>query len=190
MFILSSVSYNIKCMFHKLLRRNIPAGEFQLPASELDHPESYQEHVSKESGKTPKDSKAADIERLTVKVAQIACPLLWFWILFVAIEFVTAVDLSILHGMYIYLQKSWDIALAPVKQIPMNLFIMWMSGNTISIFPIMMVAMMFFRPIPALFNYSQSKFFSFVRAHHIVTDLCSRETCVCARLTSNYIFRN
>ena len=65
-------------MFHKLLRRNIPAGEFQLPASELDHPESYQEHVSKESGKTPKDSKAADIERLTVKVAQIACPLLSF----------------------------------------------------------------------------------------------------------------
>ena len=56
-----------------------------------------------------------------------------------------------------FAQKSWDIALAPVKQLPMNLFIMWMSGNTISIFPIMMVAMMFFRPIQALFNYSQSK---------------------------------
>ena len=96
-----AVSY-IKWMFHKLLRRNIPAGEFQLPASELDHPESYQEHVSKESGKTPKDSKAADIERLTVKVTQITCPLLSFWILFVAIVFVTAVDLSILHGMYIF----------------------------------------------------------------------------------------
>ncbi|XP_074645423.1 ER membrane protein complex subunit 4-like [Tubulanus polymorphus] len=47
-------------------------------------------------------------------------------------------------------KKSWDIALGPIKQIPMNLFIMWMAGNTISIFPIMMVGMMFIRPIQAL----------------------------------------
>ncbi|KAL3860078.1 hypothetical protein ACJMK2_010249 [Sinanodonta woodiana] len=46
-------------------------------------------------------------------------------------------------------KKSWDIALGPLKQIPMNLFIMWMAGNSISIFPIMMVGMMFFRPIQA-----------------------------------------
>ncbi|KAK3086289.1 hypothetical protein FSP39_016371, partial [Pinctada imbricata] len=47
-------------------------------------------------------------------------------------------------------QRSWDIALGPLKQIPMNFFIMWMAGNSISIFPIMMVGMMFFRPIQAL----------------------------------------
>ncbi|CAG2117199.1 unnamed protein product [Medioppia subpectinata] len=47
-------------------------------------------------------------------------------------------------------KKSWDIALAPMKQIPMNLFIMYMSGNSISIFPIMMVGMLFLRPIKAL----------------------------------------
>ena len=30
----------------------------------------------------------------------------------------------------------------------MNLFIMYMSGNSISIFPIMMVVMMMFRSVP------------------------------------------
>ncbi len=39
----------------------------------------------------------------------------------------------------------------------MNLFIMWMAGSTISIFPIMMVGMMFIRPIQALMSIQQSK---------------------------------
>lgn len=47
-------------------------------------------------------------------------------------------------------KKSWDLALAPLKQVPMNLFIMYMAGNSISIFPIMMVGMLFMRPIQAL----------------------------------------
>lgn len=54
-------------------------------------------------------------------------------------------------------KRSWDIALAPLKQIPMNLFIMYMAGNSISIFPIMMVGMLFLGPIKALFNFSKSK---------------------------------
>jgi len=49
-------------------------------------------------------------------------------------------------------KKSWDIALGPLKQIPMNLFIMYMAGNSISIFPIMMVGMLFLRPVKALFT--------------------------------------
>ena len=49
-------------------------------------------------------------------------------------------------------KRSWDIAIGPLKQIPMNFFIMWMAGNSISIFPIMMVGMMFFRPIQALIS--------------------------------------
>lgn len=53
-------------------------------------------------------------------------------------------------------KKSWDIALGPLKQIPMNLFIMWMAGNSISIFPIMMVGMMFIRPIQALLAIQQT----------------------------------
>jgi hypothetical protein len=47
-------------------------------------------------------------------------------------------------------KKYWDVALGPLKQLPMNLFIMYMSGNSISIFPIMMVGMMVWRPIQAL----------------------------------------
>uniref|UniRef100_A0A0V0JB99 ER membrane protein complex subunit 4 n=1 Tax=Schistocephalus solidus TaxID=70667 RepID=A0A0V0JB99_SCHSO len=49
-------------------------------------------------------------------------------------------------------KRSWDIALAPLRQIPMNLLIMWMTGNSISIFPIMMVIMMFLRPIQAILS--------------------------------------
>ncbi|KAJ3654823.1 hypothetical protein Zmor_013982 [Zophobas morio] len=47
-------------------------------------------------------------------------------------------------------KKSWDLALAPLKQVPMNLFIMYMAGNSISIFPIMMVGMLLMRPIQAI----------------------------------------
>ena len=42
-------------------------------------------------------------------------------------------------------KRSWDLALGPLKQVPMNLFMMYMSGNSISIFPIMMVGMMIVR---------------------------------------------
>ncbi|EFA04522.2 ER membrane protein complex subunit 4 [Tribolium castaneum] len=48
-------------------------------------------------------------------------------------------------------KKSWDLALAPLKQVPMNLFIMYMAGNSISIFPIMMVGMLLMRPVQAIF---------------------------------------
>ncbi|XP_038630367.1 ER membrane protein complex subunit 4-like isoform X2 [Scyliorhinus canicula] len=51
-------------------------------------------------------------------------------------------------------KRCWDIALGPLKQVPMNLFIMYMAGNTISIFPIMMVCMMAWRPIQALMSMS------------------------------------
>jgi len=50
------------------------------------------------------------------------------------------------------IKKSWDLALGPLKQVPMNLFIMYMAGNTISIFPIMMIGMLFVRPIKALLS--------------------------------------
>lgn len=56
-------------------------------------------------------------------------------------------------------KKSWDIALAPLKQIPMNLFIMYMAGNSISILPIMMVGMLFLGPIKAIFSFNKSILF-------------------------------
>ena len=42
----------------------------------------------------------------------------------------------------------------------MNLFIMYMTGNSISIFPIMMIGMLVVRPIKALFTMQNSKYFS------------------------------
>ncbi|KAK7073280.1 ER membrane protein complex subunit 4 [Halocaridina rubra] len=48
------------------------------------------------------------------------------------------------------IKKAWDTAIGPLKAVPMNLFLMFMAGNSISIFPIMMVGMMLLRPIKAL----------------------------------------
>uniref|UniRef100_A0A1B6D529 ER membrane protein complex subunit 4 n=1 Tax=Clastoptera arizonana TaxID=38151 RepID=A0A1B6D529_9HEMI len=53
---------------------------------------------------------------------------------------------------HLIIKKSWDLALGPLKQLPMNLFIMYMAGNSISIFPIMMVGMLIIRPVKALFT--------------------------------------
>lgn len=53
---------------------------------------------------------------------------------------------------HLIIKKSWDLALGPLKQVPMNLFIMYMAGNSISIFPMMMVGMLFVRPLKALFT--------------------------------------
>jgi len=49
-------------------------------------------------------------------------------------------------------KRAWDMAMGPLKQLPMNFFVMYMAGNTISIFPIMMVSMMAWRPIKALMS--------------------------------------
>ncbi|VDK62493.1 unnamed protein product, partial [Anisakis simplex] len=49
-------------------------------------------------------------------------------------------------------KRAWEMALQPIKSLPMNMFMMYMSGNTISIFPIMMIAMMAWRPVKALMS--------------------------------------
>ncbi|KAJ9302222.1 hypothetical protein DTO271G3_1088 [Paecilomyces variotii] len=50
------------------------------------------------------------------------------------------------------LKKAWEIALAPSKQIPMNAIMMYMSGNSLQIFSIMMVFMLFKGPIQGLLS--------------------------------------
>lgn len=50
------------------------------------------------------------------------------------------------------LKKAWEMAIAPAKQLPMNAFGMYMTGNSLQIFSIMMVFMLFKGPIQALFN--------------------------------------
>ena len=54
-------------------------------------------------------------------------------------------------------QMGWSIALGPWKQLPLNLLVLWMAGNTLSLFPIMMVGMMLVRPVQAIFNCKEGK---------------------------------
>lgn len=54
------------------------------------------------------------------------------------------------------LKKSWEIALAPAKQLPMNAIMMYMSGNSLQIFSIMMVFMLFKNPIQGLIATNQT----------------------------------
>ena len=56
-----------------------------------------------------------------------------------------------LNGM-----RSWDIALGPIKQAPMNVMISWMAGNSIALFPIMFVGMLLFRPLQSMFTISKA----------------------------------
>lgn len=63
-------------------------------------------------------------------------------------------------------KRAWDLALSPMKQIPMNLFIMYMAGDSISIFPIMMIGMMLLRTVKALFSIQQT--FKLIEGDHAI----------------------
>lgn len=53
------------------------------------------------------------------------------------------------------LKKAWEVALAPVKGLPMTAIMMYMSGNSLQIFSIMMVFMAFKNPIVGLMSTNQ-----------------------------------
>ncbi|KAE8740909.1 hypothetical protein FOCC_FOCC013577 [Frankliniella occidentalis] len=67
---------------------------------------------------------------------------------------------------HLIIKKSWELALAPLKQVPMNLFIMYMAGNSISPFPIMMVGMLLIRPFKALFTLQST--FKMIEGNHAI----------------------
>ena len=48
-------------------------------------------------------------------------------------------------------KRSWDIALQPIKQLPMNVILAWMAGNSFSLMSIMIVLMLFMKPIQVCF---------------------------------------
>lgn len=45
------------------------------------------------------------------------------------------------------LKKAWEVALGPIKSLPMTAIMMYMSGNSLQIFSIMMVFMAFKNPL-------------------------------------------
>lgn len=47
-------------------------------------------------------------------------------------------------------QKAWEVALGPAKSVPLNGFMLWMSGNTIQVFSVMVTAMMFYNALKAI----------------------------------------
>lgn len=49
-------------------------------------------------------------------------------------------------------RRSWDIALQPIKQLPMNMILAWMAGNSFSLMSIMIVVMLFMKPIQSIFS--------------------------------------
>jgi len=54
------------------------------------------------------------------------------------------------------LKKAWEVALAPVKNLPMTGIMMYMSGNSLQIFSIMMVFMAFKGPIMGIVGTNQA----------------------------------
>ncbi|KAI0012188.1 hypothetical protein F4779DRAFT_106260 [Xylariaceae sp. FL0662B] len=54
------------------------------------------------------------------------------------------------------LKKAWEVALAPVKNLPMTAIMMYMSGNSLQIFSIMMVFMAFKNPIMGIIGTNQA----------------------------------
>ncbi|KKF97066.1 ER membrane protein complex subunit 4 [Ceratocystis platani] len=54
------------------------------------------------------------------------------------------------------LKKAWEVSLSPVKGLPMTAIMMYMSGNSLQIFSIMMVVMAFKNPLVGLLNTNQA----------------------------------
>ncbi|KAL2158685.1 hypothetical protein VTH06DRAFT_4167 [Thermothelomyces fergusii] len=54
------------------------------------------------------------------------------------------------------LKKAWEVALGPIKSLPMTAIMMYMSGNSLQIFSIMMVFMAFKNPIVGILATNQA----------------------------------
>lgn len=58
-------------------------------------------------------------------------------------------------------KKAWEVALAPAKQIPMNLIMSYMTGNSLQVIPIMMTLMLLWKPLQSIFTETNSMFKQF-----------------------------
>ena len=52
----------------------------------------------------------------------------------------------------LFAQKAWDFAKSPMGQLPMVLFIFWMTGSSLSIYTIMFTVQFAMTPFKAIFN--------------------------------------
>ncbi|CCG80963.1 Putative uncharacterized protein [Taphrina deformans PYCC 5710] len=49
-------------------------------------------------------------------------------------------------------KKAWEIAIAPLKSLPMSAIMTWFSGSSIQIFSVMMTGSLFWTPLKVLFS--------------------------------------
>ncbi|ORZ02426.1 hypothetical protein BCR43DRAFT_481532 [Syncephalastrum racemosum] len=56
----------------------------------------------------------------------------------------------------IKIKRAWDVAYSPAKSIPMNAIMIYMSGNGVQIFSVMITGMLFFQPIKAIMSLNQT----------------------------------
>jgi hypothetical protein len=55
-------------------------------------------------------------------------------------------------------KKAWDVAIAPAKSVPMNAFMLYMSGSGVQIFSMMVVGMLLTGPIKAMLSIKQGEY--------------------------------
>ncbi|KAL0092006.1 hypothetical protein J3Q64DRAFT_1726504 [Phycomyces blakesleeanus] len=56
----------------------------------------------------------------------------------------------------IKVKRAWDVAMSPAKNIPMNAIMIYMSGNGVQIFSVMITFMLFFQPAKAIMTLNQT----------------------------------
>ncbi|RCK65690.1 ER membrane protein complex subunit 4 [Candida viswanathii] len=49
-------------------------------------------------------------------------------------------------------KKIWELAIGPAKSVPMNIFMSYMTGNSLQIIPVTMTLMLLWNPLKAIFN--------------------------------------
>ncbi|KAF7732043.1 ER membrane protein complex subunit 4 [Apophysomyces ossiformis] len=52
--------------------------------------------------------------------------------------------------------RAWDVAMSPAKNIPMNAIMIYMTGNGVQIFSVMITFMLFFQPAKAIMSIQQA----------------------------------
>ncbi|CAO3688881.1 unnamed protein product [Umbelopsis vinacea] len=60
------------------------------------------------------------------------------------------------NDMTLKARRAWDVAMGPAKTIPMNAIMIYMSGNGVQLFSVMITAMLFWQPLKAIFTINQT----------------------------------
>ncbi|KAG8855693.1 hypothetical protein FRB96_006737 [Tulasnella sp. 330] len=54
-------------------------------------------------------------------------------------------------------KRAWDLAISPAKSLPMNAFMLYMSGSSLQIFSIGILAMLLLNPVKAMAGINNGK---------------------------------